>query len=165
MSEPRHGSIHDRLRVRLEHQAEDVGRLTAGLAEEALARQTIPGKWSLKEIVCHLTRIQQVFGSRIEAILSQDAPALAAYDPDGDPLFDAMKVRPSAEVLALFFRERRELVSRLEMLSAGEWHRSGRHPEYPHYTLHFVVEYLTHHEAHHVYQMLQRRVFLGVLPD
>ncbi|HWX24404.1 MAG TPA: DinB family protein [Vicinamibacteria bacterium] len=165
MSEQRRGSIHDRLLVRLEQQAEDVGRLTAGLAEESLVRQTVPGKWSLKELVCHLVRSQQVFRSRIEAILSQDAPAFAPYESDGDPQFEAMRARASAEVLELFFRERRELVLRLQMLSPGEWHRSGRHPEYPHYALHFVIEYLASHEAHHLYQMLQRRAFLGVLPD
>jgi hypothetical protein len=30
--------------------------------------------------------------------------------------------------------------------------------------VHFCVEYLTHHEAHHLYQMFQRRAPLGVIP-
>ena len=30
-------------------------------------------------------------------------------------------------------------------------------PQYGGYDVHFCVEYLAHHEAHHIYQMLQRR--------
>jgi hypothetical protein len=142
-----------------------VGRLTGGLQEDELSRQTVPGKWSLKELVCHLVRAQQVFAGRIESMLSQDGPTLAGYEPEGDAQFAVLRLRPNAEVLELFLRERRQLASRLQMLSPGEWHRGGHHPEYAHYTVHFAVEYLAHHEAHHMYQMLQRRAPLGPLFD
>src|SRR5947208_12736108 len=65
---------HRRLVERLRQQADDVRRLTAGLDEELIAKRTVPEKWSLKELVCHLHRVQQVFGGRVETMLVQDNP-------------------------------------------------------------------------------------------
>ncbi|HET9320663.1 MAG TPA: hypothetical protein VFO27_12840, partial [Bryobacteraceae bacterium] len=49
---------HRRLIARLRQQADDVRRIAAGLDEVSLAKRTIPEKWSLKELVCHLHRVQ-----------------------------------------------------------------------------------------------------------
>ena len=53
---------------------------------------------------------------------------------------------------------------RFHPLTPAEWHRKARHPQFPHYDLHFQVEYMAHHEAHHIYQLFQRRVPFGKLP-
>jgi hypothetical protein len=55
-----------RILARLEGQAEDVRRLVAGLGEAALSTRTKPESWSVKELLCHLLRIQQVFERRLE---------------------------------------------------------------------------------------------------
>src|SRR6266850_1571761 len=91
---------HRRLIARLRQQAEDVRRITAGLDEAALAKRTVPDKWSLKELVCHLDRVQQIFDGRIQAVLAQENPAIARYDPDGDTEFEKMVARPAQGSLA-----------------------------------------------------------------
>lgn len=155
---------HRRLAARLRQQAEEVRHITLGLDEAALSKRTIPGKWSLKELVCHLHRVQQVFEGRIDAMLSYDNPAITSYDPEGDPEFEKMTGRPAGNALAAFFLERERLAERLEKLPAAGWHRPGKHSEFPHYDIHFQVEYMAHHEAHHIYQMFQRRQPLGRMP-
>ncbi len=155
---------HRRLIARLRQQADDVTRIAAGLDESSLATRTIPDKWSLKELVCHLHRVQQVFESRIASMLAQDNPAITVYSPDDDAEFEKMLSRPAKDALAAFLEDRERLAAQWEELSPGEWHRSGRHPEYPHYDVHFQVEYMVHHEAHHVYQMFQRRAPFGKMP-
>jgi hypothetical protein len=155
---------HRRLIARLRQQADDVTRIAAGLDEASLAKRTIPDKWSLKELVCHLHRVQQVFESRIASMLAQDNPAITVYSPDDDAEFEKMLSRPAKDALAAFLEDRERLAAQWEELSPGEWHRSGRHPEYPHYDVHFQVEYMVHHEAHHVYQMFQRRTPFGKMP-
>jgi hypothetical protein len=149
--------LHTRLAARLLDQANDIRRLTAGLDEEALARRPIPEKWSLKELVAHLWRVQEVFESRIEAMLTQTKPSLAPYDANSDPGFEAKLNSTFEELLAGFMGDRDELTSLLDSLSAGDWRHRGMHPEYRHYDVRFAVEYLACHEAHHIYQMLQRR--------
>jgi len=155
---------HRRLITRLEQQAEDVRRLTAGLDDEQLSRRTVPAKWSLKELVCHLGRIQDVFDARVAAMVGQEQPAIASYEPEDDPDFEGLTRRPASACLQDFFSGRDRLFARLEALGPEQWHRSGRHPEYPNYDVHFAVEYMAHHEAHHIYQMYQRRAPLGRLP-
>ena len=155
---------HSRLVRRLEEQAADVHRLTAELGEDDLARRTVPDKWSLKELVCHLWRVQQVFLGRLEAMLSEDEPTLDSYQPEGDAEFESMARGAAADCLRAFESGRDRLTERLQDLTPAEWRRRGRHPEYANYDVRFLVEYLTHHEAHHLYQMFQRRSPLGGIP-
>jgi hypothetical protein len=155
---------HQRLIGRLRDQAQEVRRLTADLSEAQLATRTVPDKWSLKELVAHLWRVQQVFGERIERLLREDNPSIAPYDPEADGEFAALVAQPTEALVRGLLADRARLVARLEGLAPAEWHRPGRHPEFPHYDLHFQVEYLVFHEAHHLYQMFQRRAPLAPVP-
>ena len=155
---------HRSLIARLRQQAADVERITSGLDDAALSRRHKPDQWSLHELVCHLHRMQQVFESRIDLVLAQDSPAIASYMPDGDAVFEKMAAQPAHEGIPAFLNDRRRFAGRLEGLSPAEWHRPGRHPDFPHYDVHFQIEYMAHHEAHHIYQMYQRRVPFGKLP-
>jgi hypothetical protein len=136
---------HRRLIARLRQLAEDVRRITAGLDEAALAKRTVPDKWSLKELVCHLDRVQQVFDGRIQAVLAQENPAIPRYDPDGDVEFEKMVARPAQDSLAAFLQSREQFAGRLEKLSPAEWHRPVRHPAFPHFDVHIQLEYMGPH--------------------
>ena len=166
MSEPESSdaAAHARITARLQDHAVEVRRLFAGLDEEALNRKTVPGKWSLKEILCHISRTQRVFDARLDTLLSEDNPEIASYGAEGDLLFEEMVDHPAAGTLEGFLTERGLLIARLEKLSLEEWHRPGRHPEFANYDVHLQMDYLAHHEAHHVYQMFQRRTPLGRVP-
>jgi DinB superfamily len=167
MADHQHSDKHEthrKLVARLREMTGDVRRITAGLDEASFAKRTVPDKWSLKELVCHLERMQEVFEGRVEAMLSRDNPEVARYDPENDKEFDKMLATPASATLAAFRAHRERLADRLEKLSPGDWHCGGRHPEFPHYDVHFQVEYMAHHEAHHIYQMFQRRLPLGKIP-
>lgn len=155
---------HRRLVARLRQQADDVRRLVSGLEEAPLAQRLKPAQWSLKELVCHLWRVQQVFEGRIEAMLGGENPAITSYNPEGDAEFAGLAAQPADASVAGFLEARSRLAERLETLTPSDWHRPGRHPDFPHYDVHFQVEYMVHHEAHHIYQMYQRRAPLGKLP-
>ena len=158
-------AVHLALVERLRKQAAEVRHLTAGLDEQTLATPTKPGKWSLKELVCHFRRMEQVFGDRFDRMLTEDAPpAVVPYNPDADPEFTRLTQTTTEEVLAAYLKDREELCKRLESLTPADWHRKGVHPEFTHFDVHFQVEYMAHHEAHHIYQLFQRRVPLGKLP-
>jgi hypothetical protein len=151
------GDLHRRLAARLRDQGGDIRRLTSGLDEEALARRPVPENWSLKELVCHLWRVQEVFEMRIEAMLTENHPQITPYNPENDPEFHEKVKQTCAEMLDGFLADREELVALLDSLPPADWRHHGAHPEYPHYDVQFAVEYLIHHEAHHIYQMFQRR--------
>jgi|SRR5687767_8524580 len=155
---------HRRLVTRLQQQAEDIRRLSSGLEEASLAKRTTTDKWSLKELVCHLWRVQQVFEGRLETMLAQENPIIERYAPEGDLAFNELLARPATECVSSFIAARSLFTQRLEGLSRAEWHRPGRHPEFAHFDVHFQVEYMAHHEAHHIYQMFQRRTPFGKTP-
>ncbi|MCS6952599.1 MAG: DinB family protein [Bryobacterales bacterium] len=149
-----------RLLVRLRDQALEVRRLASGLSEELLSRRPAPHQWSLKELVCHLHRVQQIFETRIEAMLAEEEPLIDPYDPEHDEEFFVLAAKPTAHALGHYLLGRERLLGRLRQLAPEQWRRSGRHPEFPHYDVQFQVEYMVYHEAHHIYQMLQRRALL-----
>jgi len=155
---------HHNLVARLRQEAADVERLASGLDDATMARRVIEGKWSLHELVCHLWRVQDVFEGRVDAMLTQDNPAITVYDPDNDTEFGKVTAQPASQALSGFLAARSRFAERLEKLTPAEWHRQGRHPEYPSYDVHFQMEYMAHHEAHHIYQMYQRRAALGKIP-
>jgi hypothetical protein len=157
-------AVHLELVKRLRAQAADIRRLTSGLDETSLSTRTIPDKWSIKELVCHFRRMETVFADRFHRMVSEETIIVPYDDPEADPEFVAMKGRPTADVLAEFLADRDALCRRLEALSPAEWHRKARHPQFDHYDVHFGVEYMAHHEAHHIYQLFQRRVPFGKLP-
>jgi DinB superfamily len=151
------GDLHTRLAARLRGQAEDIRRLTSDLDEEALASRPAPERWSLKELVCHLWRVQEVFEMRIESMLTQTKPTIAPYGPTDDPEFHEKMRSTCAELVEAFLAEREQLLALLVSLPPSDWRHQGVHPEFPNYDVQFAVEYLGHHEAHHIYQMFQRR--------
>jgi hypothetical protein len=156
--------VHLALVARLRAQAADIRRLASGLDEAALASHSVPQKWSMKELICHFRRMEEIFADRFHRMLTEETTIVPYESPDGDEAFVALTRRPTAEVLAEFLEERETLCRRLERLTPAEWHRKASHPEFPHYDVHFQVEYMAHHEAHHIYQLFQRRVPFGKLP-
>ena len=96
--------------------------------------------------------------------LTRDNPACIPYSPDGDADFEKLVVHPATETRQAFLSDRMAFADRLEMLEPAAWHRSGQHPQYERFDVHFQVEYMQHHEAHHLYQLFVRRAPLGKLP-
>ena len=79
-------AVHARLVERLRGNAEDVTRMVAGLSESDLARRTVADKWSVKELVCHLDRIHEVFDDRVTAASrSRGRRTPHGCGPDGRP--------------------------------------------------------------------------------
>jgi hypothetical protein len=164
MKDPLSSGLPAALIERLRMQAHDIRRLTSGLDEAGFASRTVPDKWSPKELVCHLLSVQHVFAGRIETVLAQDDPPIAKYDPDRDPEFGTLAAVPGFGILTRFEEERESFCRWLDGLAAADWSRRGRHPDFHHYDVLFQIEYMVHHEAHHVYQLLQRRIPLGPIP-
>jgi uncharacterized protein (TIGR03083 family) len=150
-------AAHSRVIARLADQKEEVRRLCMDLDEAAMSKRAIAEKWSVKELLAHVARVQEVFEKRLDAMLREDGAPVASYDPEEDAEFADIARRPAADLWKWFEDARGRVIGKLEKLSPADWHRKGRHPEYPSYDVHFAMEYLAHHEAHHMYQMFQRR--------
>lgn len=56
--------------------------LTGGRSPAALSEREAPGKWSVREIVAHLSDSELVWAFRLRMVLAHDRPELAGYDQD-----------------------------------------------------------------------------------
>ena len=155
--------LNGELIARLRLHADDVRRLTTGLDDRALERRTVPEKWSLAELACHLWRVQQLFEERLDAMLQRDEPTFESYAPENDPDFPRLVAsRRGREAVRAFLEARERFADRLETIGPNEWRRTALHPTFAKFDVEFLIEYMVHHEAHHVYQMFQRRIPLIV---
>ena len=161
---------HDRSRVdrqtlrghlvaRLRQLAQDVQRLTAGIDDGGLNAHTVPGAWSLAELVIHIHRVQQLFESRIEEMRARDCPAFTSYAPEDDAEFaDRVARGPGREAVDAYLADRERFARQLDALTPADWTRTGRHPTFGVFDVEFLVDYMVQHESHHVYQLFMRRV-------
>src|SRR5215470_18625881 len=105
---------HARVIERLKSSGEDVRRLCRDLDEITVSRRTEPEKWSVKEILAHLAKLQEVFEQRVDAILAKEGAPITSYDPEKDAEFAAFAKKSADEIWKGFDEGRRRLVAKLE---------------------------------------------------
>jgi hypothetical protein len=129
-----------RLLAWLEAQAGAVSTIGDGRDEQALRAQPQPGRWSALQHLAHLGRMHEVYLARVRRLLSEDAPAIAAYRAEHDDEWNQW--------------EGLTLIELLRSLSNDQWHRIGRHSNFGSLTLAQWIEFFLVHEGHHLYSAL-----------
>src|SRR5262245_11440663 len=66
----------------LSAQTPEIVRLTRDMTVEELRRPEASGKWSVLQVLDHLTDAEMVSGSRIRYIVAEQNPTILAYDQD-----------------------------------------------------------------------------------
>ena len=119
---------------------------------ENLKRRPAPEKWSAHEHACHLATVHGLFFERLDRMLGEDAPAITPYDPTHEPADMLMKMDLDA-ALGKYALERGEIIERLRPLTAAQWERTGRHPQYSQYSVFIMFRHLTLHDMLHAYRI------------
>jgi hypothetical protein len=122
--------------------------------EEALARYA-PGKWSIKQVVGHLSDTERVMSYRALRISRADATPLAGFDENEYVAAADFDSRSLASLLSDFEAVRASTLSLLRLLPEGGWERRGTA------NLHEVsVRALAHvmagHVEHHIHILHER---------
>jgi hypothetical protein len=118
-----------------------------------LKRRPRPEKWSAHEHACHLAEVHTLFFSRLELMLSETRPAIAAYDPEVAMPEGALLEVDLDEALGRFARERAQLTGRLKGLSEEDWLREAEHEEYARYSVFIMFRHLAMHDMLHAYRI------------
>jgi hypothetical protein len=109
----------------IEEQSGETQRLITSIDETRAAFRYAEGKWSIKEVIGHLTDGERIFGSRILAIARGETQPLPGFDEQtyvANAGFDAWKLGDLAEHYAL---SRRANIVLLRNLPAEAWQRRG----------------------------------------
>ena len=148
------GLIRDEDPVRILGQtAAALERLLAPLPPDIVKRPEAPGKWSIGAVVQHLADSELVGGFRLRMVLSQDRPAITAYDQDlwANRLHYAdADVR---EALEQFTVLRRTNLRLWKDLSPADLSRAGRHAERGEESLEHMRRLYAAHDLLHLRQI------------
>lgn len=134
----------------LGRNAVDLARLVRGLTEEQLTQKPAQNEWSMREHVAHFYDTQEMLETRIELMVSQNDPeiaAVAAYELAAD---EDLHPEVTDIMLRDFVDRRAKTVKQLEELPLKALWRTGRHTEFGQITIIRQVAYLAYHEQSHL---------------
>jgi uncharacterized damage-inducible protein DinB len=127
------------------------------LGLEGLRRSYAPGKWSIRELLCHLVDSETVFLARCLHILSEPGVAVVPFDQDKWARTLPYGQRDLALARRLLVASRNSLIEVLDYLPEAIFGRSGTHPEHPQYRAWDIVTKASTHMLHHYGQLVAAR--------
>jgi hypothetical protein len=114
----------DVTRTLAEHADALLARLK-GLSDEQAAHVYAPGKWSVKEVICHITDTERIFTYRLLRIARGDTTPLASFDENAYAVASAANDRSLETLLGEFSAVRGATLALLRCLPEATWTRRG----------------------------------------
>jgi hypothetical protein len=130
--------------VRLENLLQTLG-------PEKLNLAPAPGKWSVRDILCHLADCEIVFAFRLRQALAEDRHVIQPFDQDKWAVTYASYDARMA--LAAFSAVRQWNLALIAGLKAADFDKALNHPERGDMTLRVVVETMAGHDVNHLRQV------------
>ena len=129
----------------------ELARLLDTIGPRRATDAPAPGKWSAREILCHLADTEIVFAYRLRQALAEDHHVIQPFDQDlwarRYPSFDA------DAALALFSAVRGWNLTLIRSLSPADSSRPVTHPERGTMTVGTLVETMGGHDVNHLNQL------------
>jgi hypothetical protein len=128
-----------------------LSELASALGSSGLERSTASGKWSARQILCHLADCEIAFGFRLRQALAEDFHIIQPFDQDlWARSYDAYS---AAQALDAFSSARSWNVALIERLDAAALAKPLRHPERGDMTFQVLVETMAGHDLNHLKQL------------
>ncbi len=131
----------------------EIADLDEGLADFSPAK----GEWSIKEIICHLRDVEQIFQQRMVLMLEEEEPFLRGYNPQEMAIERDYPSEKWAMVLPAFLEIHKLNLDLLSRLEPFEWFRGAIHQERGHITIYDIAETLVDHFQLHIGQIRQNK--------
>ena len=134
----------------------------SGLTPAQLVAQPIPGKWSVLEVVCHLSDTDANIAHRLKRVLSEERPQFDRVRPDLMAAALAYHGRDVEEELVIFDLDRRQMVRILRASSPEAWERTGVVGDRGTRTVAQMLNGAVEHLRHHIGFIVEKRQALGL---
>ncbi|HMD48062.1 MAG TPA: DinB family protein [Bryobacteraceae bacterium] len=142
---------------RLRRGAELVAVSITGAAGSEVDYVPEPGKWSIRQIVAHLSDAEIVATMRVRQLIAEENPKLEAWDENAWAAnLDYARRKPS-QSLETFRRIRGENYELLKDLPAAAFDRAGQHSQRGQITLRQLLQLMAEHAENHAAQLRARR--------
>lgn len=138
--------------------------MLTGVNAEQLNARPIPGRWSIREVVCHISDYEPVYADRMKRVIAEDQPLLLAGSPDDFVARLAYGHRDLDEELKLIEIVRRQMARILRSLQPEDFQRTGNHSVRGPVTLEKLLQQITDHIPHHLAFVEEKKRAMGVGP-
>lgn len=130
--------------------------LIAGLTPEELRWKPAPDRWSISEVLAHLTHCERVcFGPRLRAMVEREDPAIDSCDPCEQGRPGAYPTRFALAALEDFLKARHESLEYLRNVPLAAVARTARHPELGSIALGEMLNEWAFHDLGHIRQIAE----------
>jgi uncharacterized damage-inducible protein DinB len=132
----------------LQSQRHDLAQLLSPLTEQQAEFRYAPGKWSIKEVLGHISDSERIFAYRLLRIARGDQTPLPSFEQDGYIETGNFSARKLADLLHEFSTVREATITLVRSLDDAAWLRRGlaSQKEVSVLALAFVI---AGHERHH----------------
>lgn len=133
----------------------------AGMTASEFDARPIPGKWSTREVICHIADFEPVYADRMKRVIAEHEPTMFSGDPDLFAKSLAYDARDLANELVMIAAIRRHVGEILRTLPDEAFARVGKHSEAGPLTLETLLRNVTKHIPHHVAFIAEKRQALA----
>lgn len=141
--------------------SEAIEAAVAGMTDEQRDARPIAGKWSTRQVVCHLADFEPIYADRMKRVIAERCPTFFGGDPDTFAAGLWYDRRPVEDELALIAAVRRHMGAILRELKADDFQRTGNHSQAGTMTLEALLRNIANHIPHHIQFINDKRRALG----
>jgi uncharacterized damage-inducible protein DinB len=129
----------------------------AGMTQEQLDATPVTGKWSTRQVVCHLADYEPIFADRMKRVIAEDEPPISSSDHQAFAARLAYDQRDLDEELTLIQIVRSQMARIFRSLKPEDFQRIGHHSTRGPMTLEALLKQITGHIPHHVKFIEEKR--------
>ncbi len=131
----------------------ELHRLAGRIGSARITEPRAPGKWSARDILCHLADCEIAFAFRLRQALAEDHHQIQPFDQDRWAV--SYSSRDANAALATFEALRNWNVALLKTVTPTQLSRPVNHPERGPMTFQTLVETMGGHDLHHLEQLAE----------
>ena len=129
----------------------------AGMTPEEIDSAPVPGKWSTRQVICHLADFEPVYADRMKHVIAEDEPTFAGGFQKQFAEHLAYGDRDIEEELKLIEVVRAQMVHILRTLRPEAFERTGIHSVEGPMALRTLLERISNHIPHHIQFIEEKR--------
>jgi uncharacterized damage-inducible protein DinB len=128
-----------------------LARRVEGVSRRRLEKRPARGKWSVREILAHLSETELIWSARLRLILGQSGVPIVGMDQDvWAKRYGRVDARRALDTYTALRRSNLEL---LAGLSRKDWKRWGRHSQFGRLTVEKIFRMVAGHDINHARQI------------
>lgn len=133
----------------------------AGMTDDQLDAKPVPGKWSTRQVICHVADCEAAYAERMKRVIVEQNPPMLRLDPDAFAAGLAYEQRNVEDELQLVEAIRRQAARILQAVDPSCFQRAGQHATDGPLTLDALLARIAGHIPHHIQFIEQKRAAMG----